>query len=76
MFIIFYYISSKVCYGLIWWFLGVYKVQDQTKAQFVANVVQVEMQRRHFYIARHAAKAANGTVAYRAKHGIVDTNMG
>ncbi len=34
------------------------------------------MQRCYFYIARHAAKAANATVAYRAKHGIVDTDMG
>ncbi len=56
--------------------MGVYKVQDQTKAQFVTNVVQVEMQHRHFYTAHHAAKVANTTVAYRAKHGIVDTNMG
>ncbi len=72
----FYRISSKVCYGLIWWFLGVYMVQDQTKAQFVANAVQVEMQRRHFYTAHHATKAANATVVYRAKHGIVDTDMG
>jgi hypothetical protein len=56
--------------------LGVYKVQDQTKAQFVANVVQVEMQRRHFYITHHAAKAANVATANRAKHGIVDTDMG
>ncbi len=59
-----------MCYGLIWWFLGVYRVQDQTKAQFVANAVQVEMQRRHFYTAHHAA------ATYRAKHGIVDTDMG
>jgi hypothetical protein len=51
-------------------------VQDQTKAQFVANAVQVEMQRRHFYTAHHATKAANATVVYRAKHGIVDTDMG
>jgi hypothetical protein len=56
--------------------LGVYRVHDQTKAQFVANAVQVEMQRRHFYTTHHAAKAANATVAYRAKHEIVDTNMG
>jgi len=42
----------------------------------VANAVQVEMQRRHFYTARHVAKVANAVVAYRAKHGIVDTNMG
>jgi len=56
--------------------LGVYRVQDQTKAQFVANVVQVEMQRRHFYTARHATKTANAAAAYRAKHRIVDTDMG
>jgi hypothetical protein len=42
----------------------------------VATTVQVEMQRRHLYIVRHAAKATNAAVAYRAKHGIVDTNMG
>jgi hypothetical protein len=42
----------------------------------VANVIQVEMQHRHFYTARHEAKVANAIVAYRAKHGIVDTNMG
>ncbi len=76
MFIVFYCISSKVCYGLIWWFLGVYKVHDQTKAQFVANAVQVEMQRRHFYTTHHAAKVTNAAAAYRTKHGIVDTNMG
>jgi hypothetical protein len=56
--------------------LGVYRVHDQTKAQFVANAVQVEMQRRHFYIAHHAAKAANVVAAYRAKHEIVDIDMG
>jgi len=56
--------------------LGVYKVQDQTKEELVANAVQVEMQCRHFYIACHATKAANATAAYRAKHGIVDTDMG
>jgi hypothetical protein len=56
--------------------LGVYRVQDQTKAQFVANEIQVEMQRRHFYIVHHVAKAANARAAYRAKHGIVDTDMG
>jgi hypothetical protein len=39
-------------------------VQDQTKAQFVANVVQVEMQRRHFYIVHHAAKAVNAAAVY------------
>jgi hypothetical protein len=49
--------------------LGVYRVQDQTQEEFVANAVQVEMQRRHFYTIRHVAKAANATAAYRAKHG-------
>jgi len=56
--------------------LGVYRVQDQTKAQFVANAVQVEMQHCHFYTAHHVAKAANATAAYRTKHEIVDTDMG
>jgi len=42
----------------------------------VANAVQVEMQHRHFYNARHAAKAANAAATYRTKHGIVDTDMG
>ncbi len=65
-----------MCYSLIWWFLGVYKIQDQTKAQFVANAIQVEMQRRHFYTTHHAAKVANATAAYRAKHEIVDIDMG
>jgi hypothetical protein len=34
------------------------------------------MQHRHFYTPHHAAKAANATVTYRAKHEIVDTDMG
>ncbi len=59
--------------------MGVYRVQGQTQEEFVVTAVQVEMQRRHLYIARHAAKAANAAnvaVAYRAKHGIIDTDMG
>jgi hypothetical protein len=76
MFIVCYCISSKVCYGLIWLFLGVYKVHDQTKEEFVANAIQVEMQCRHFYTAHHVAKAANATATYRAEHEIVDTDMG
>jgi hypothetical protein len=56
--------------------LSVYRVQDQTQEEFVANAVQVEMQRRHFYTARHATKATNVTAAYRAKHGIVNIDMG
>jgi len=34
------------------------------------------MERRHFYTAHHVAKAANATTAYRAKHGMIDTDMG
>ncbi len=56
--------------------MDVYRVQDQTKAQFVANAVQVKMQRRHFYTARHAVKATNAVTTYRAKHEIVDIDMG
>jgi hypothetical protein len=49
---------------------------NSQQAQFVINAVQVEMQRRHFYIVHHVAKAANVAAAYRAKHEIVDTDMG
>ena len=42
----------------------------------MAAAVQVEMQHRHLYTARHAVKAANATAAYQAKHGIVNTDMG
>jgi hypothetical protein len=34
------------------------------------------MQHRHFYSARHAAKAADEAATYQARHGIVDTDMG
>jgi hypothetical protein len=34
------------------------------------------MQHRHFYTAGHATKVTNVTIAYRAKHGIIDTDMG
>jgi hypothetical protein len=34
------------------------------------------MQRHHFYTAHHAAKAANAAAAYRAKHEIIDIDMG
>ncbi len=43
--------------------------------EFVANAIQIQMQRRHFYTACHATRAANVTIAYRVKHGIVNTNM-
>jgi hypothetical protein len=55
--------------------LGVYRVEETTKEEFVTNVVQVEMQRCHFYTLCHVAKAANATVAYQAKHWIVNTDM-
>jgi hypothetical protein len=55
--------------------LGVYRVEETTKEKFVANAVQVEMQRCHFYTFRHGAKATNVAVAYRAKHMIVDIDM-
>jgi hypothetical protein len=55
--------------------LCVYKVEETTKEEFVANAVQVEMQHRHFYTLRHVINATNATVAYRAKQEIVDTDM-
>ncbi len=55
--------------------MGVYKVEETTKEEFVVNEVQVEMQRRNFYTFCHAAKVANATAAYQAKHEIIDTDM-
>jgi len=55
--------------------LGVYNVYKATKEKFVTNVVQVEMQHRHFYTLRHVIKAINVAAVYRAKHGVVDTDM-
>jgi hypothetical protein len=55
--------------------LGVYRVEETIKEEFVANAVQVEMQRHHFYTLHHAINAINAAVAYQVKHGIVDTNM-
>jgi len=55
--------------------LGVYKVEETIKEEFVANVIQVEMQCHHFYTTRHVARAANATIAYQTKHGIIDTDM-
>jgi hypothetical protein len=48
MFIVFllYFIQGVLRFNLV--ILGVYRVHDQTKAQSVANGVQVEMQRHHF----------------------------
>jgi hypothetical protein len=55
--------------------LGVYKVQETTKEEFGANVVQVEMQCCHLCIAHHVARAANVATTYRAKHEIVNNDM-
>ncbi len=44
--------------------LGVYSVREIIKEEFVANVVQVKMQRRHLYIVCHVARVANVTVVY------------
>jgi hypothetical protein len=76
MFIVFLLHFIQGVLGFTWWFLGVYRVQGQTQEEFVATAVQVEMQRQHLYTARHVAKAANATAAYRAKHGIIDSDMG
>jgi hypothetical protein len=62
-------------YGLISWFLGVYRVQDTKKEQFVTNVIHVEIQRCYLYIAHHVVRAVNVIVVYRAKHNIVDSDM-
>jgi len=55
--------------------LDVYRVEETIKEEFVANAIQVEMQRCNFYIARHAARAINAVAAYQTKHEIIDTNM-
>jgi hypothetical protein len=39
------------------------------KKEFVANVVQVEMQRCHLYTTHHE------TITYQAKHMIIDNDM-
>jgi len=44
--------------------LGVYRVKEIIKEEFIANAVQVEMERHHFYTLHHAAKAINVTTAY------------
>jgi hypothetical protein len=57
LFFLYNFVSSKVCQGLILWFLGVYRVQELTKEEFVTNAIQVEMQCRHLHTARHAIVA-------------------
>jgi hypothetical protein len=54
---------------------GVYKVQGTTKEEFVANVVQAEMQRCHLYTVNHVTRATNAVTFYQAKHDIVDNDM-
>jgi len=39
--------------------LGLYRVQDKTKEEFVKNAVRVKMQCRHFSIACHATTDVN-----------------
>jgi hypothetical protein len=55
--------------------LGVYRVQETIKEEFVANGIQVEMQCCHLYIVCHATRAVNVIVIYRAKHAIGDNDM-
>jgi hypothetical protein len=55
--------------------LGVYKVEETIKENFVANAIKVEMQCRHFYIFRHATKVGNAATTYQTKHKIVHTDM-
>ncbi len=55
--------------------MGVYRVEETTKEEFVANAVQVEMQCRHFYTLRDEVKATNAVAAYQIKHRIVDNDM-
>ncbi len=55
--------------------MGVYKVQEITKEEFVTNVIQVEMQRHHLYTACHATRVTNAAIIYWAKHEIVDNDM-
>jgi len=55
--------------------LGVYKVQEITKEEFVANAVQVEMQCCHLYITCHATRTANAIAIYQAKHEIMNNDM-
>jgi hypothetical protein len=44
--------------------LGVYRVQGKSKEEFFTNVIQVEVQRCHLYIAHHVAKVANKAAFY------------
>jgi hypothetical protein len=55
--------------------LGVYRIKETTKEEFVANAVQVEMQCRHLYTTHHATRATNITIDYRTKHGSINNDM-
>ncbi len=61
-----------MCYNLIWWFLGVYRVHGTIKEKFVTNVVHVEVQRRHLYIVHHATRVAKVIATYQTKHDVID----
>jgi len=55
--------------------VGVYKVQNIIKEEFVTNVLQVEMQCRHLYIVCHATRVTIVAAAYQAKHEILHNDM-
>ncbi len=55
--------------------LGVYRVQGIIKEEFVANVVQVEMQCYHLYIVSHVTSGTNAAAFYETKHKIVNNDM-
>jgi hypothetical protein len=55
--------------------LGVYRVQDTTKEEFVVNAIHVEMQCYHLYIVCHAERVANAIAVYQVKHDIVINDM-
>ncbi len=56
-------------------FLSVYRVEETTKGEFVANVVQVQKQHFHFYTTHHVVRATNATTIYQTKHEIIDIDM-
>jgi hypothetical protein len=55
--------------------LGVYKVQGKTKEEFVTNVIHVEIQCCHLYIACHVVRATNAAIVYWIKLNIIDYDM-
>ncbi len=55
--------------------MGVYRVEEITKEEFVANAIQAEMQHCHLYTIRHAKNVTNSIFSYQTKHEIVDDDM-